>query len=321
MSTSGAQQIRFRCAIAVVGSEDNFQVFTQDTFGRIRETRCRDGKWSGGTEHDLVRQGILGSPIAAISCPREGGSDVSSSEDTTSTQVHLYYIGENNVVKEVIRDKDGKWHEGNLNRQEIKVAPYSMMAACCHRGRDRTHCRLYVQMPDNNIQEFGCDDERSGWSQMTKLGRALPGTGLACLSHSSESHNNSMSIRVFHQSEDLSLKEKFYDGRNWREGDFSISKALPRTDLAATALDNDSFRVYFIHENNHVVEMVHEGRKWQRGDFHQQCVPGSQIAALASNGKDRKIRLYFQSGKHVTAVTEWMYHREWKETKEALPPA
>ncbi|PYI18874.1 fungal fucose-specific lectin [Aspergillus violaceofuscus CBS 115571] len=308
MSNAGAQEIRFRCAIAAVGSEDNFQVYTQDTNGRIRETRFHDGQWSGGSQHDVVAQAILGSPIAAV-C-------------RTSDTVNLFFIGEDRVVREVYRDNHGRWHEGSLNRHQIKMAPYSMMAACCHRGKDTTHLRVYVQMQDNTIQELGQDDEKHGWSKMTNLGRALPGSGLACVSpRSSDSHDSAMKIRVYHQKDDLSLREKLYDGRQWKDGEFSVSQAPPRTDLAATVFHNDRIRVYFVHEDNQVMEMACDDDKWQRGGFRQQCVPGSQVAALAFSRREVQLRIFFQSGKHVTGVTEWKYEREWKQGKEALPPA
>ncbi|PYH48636.1 fucose-specific lectin FleA, partial [Aspergillus saccharolyticus JOP 1030-1] len=288
-------------AIAAVGTEESFLVYTQDTAGRIRETRCQNGQWSGGSEQDVVANAILGSPIAAIM--------------PNSDTVNLFFIGEDTEVKEVQRDSDGRWHEGSLNRNQVKVAPYSMLSVCSHRRQQNTHIRVYVQMQDNSIQELGQDDEQRGWSKMTNLGRALPGTGLA--SYIKHRPSN----RVYHQSEDLSLKEKLYDGRQWKEGEFTVSKAPPRTDLAATVFSNDHIRVYFVHEDNHVLEMAYDRGKWQRGGFREQCVPGSQVAAFAPPRQEVQLRVYFQSGKHVTAVSEWVYDRQWKLGKEALPPA
>lgn len=57
------------------------------------------------------------------------------------------------MVKETVYDHAKGWREGDMGKMEIHTAPYSMMAA--------DHCaslsggRLYVQLPDNTIQEFG----------------------------------------------------------------------------------------------------------------------------------------------------------------------
>jgi hypothetical protein len=70
--------------------------------------------------------------------------------------MHVFYLGEGNVVKQVYRDSKGKWCEGDLDREKIVVAPYAMMCACFVEGSNRS-MRVYVQMQDNNIQEFGFD--------------------------------------------------------------------------------------------------------------------------------------------------------------------
>jgi hypothetical protein len=68
--------------------------------------------------------------------------------------MHVFYIGEGNVVRQVYRDSKGKWCEGDLDRENIVVAPYAMMCACFVEGSNRS-MRVYVQMQDNSIQEFG----------------------------------------------------------------------------------------------------------------------------------------------------------------------
>jgi hypothetical protein len=113
--------------------------------------------------------------------------------------MHVFYIGEGNVVRQVYRDSKGKWCEGDLDRENIRVAPYAMMCACFVEGSNRS-MRVYVQMQDNSIQEFGFEgelsllfrwhgmevngdvlDSRRGWVKMANVCNALPGTGLACV--------------------------------------------------------------------------------------------------------------------------------------------
>ncbi|KAL4881881.1 fucose-specific lectin [Aspergillus karnatakaensis] len=183
MDNVGAQQMRFRCAIAALKQQDKniLNVYCQDINGGIREVTCENGKWSGGTERDVVAHGILGTPIVAL-----------CSENNQMT--HVFFIGERNLVRHVCRQMgssgQGQWREGDLNHENIEVAPYSMLAACCidesgqGQGQQKQHARLYCQTKDNQIQEYGCEMDNRGqrWSKMAKVCRALPGTGMACTS-------------------------------------------------------------------------------------------------------------------------------------------
>lgn len=70
--------------------------------------------------------------------------------------IHVFFIAEGNMVKEVCRDSNGRWHDGQLCKLAIKVAPYSMLSACLLAREAEYHMRVYVQMMDNTIQEYGC---------------------------------------------------------------------------------------------------------------------------------------------------------------------
>ncbi|KAL4866482.1 hypothetical protein BDV12DRAFT_199083 [Aspergillus spectabilis] len=344
MDNIGAQQMRFRCAIAAVNHEDRkiIHVYCQDTSGGIREVTCENGKWSGGTERDIIAHGILGTPIVAI-C-----NDVDQ-------MTHVFYIGERNMVRHVCRQQDfshhGEWRDGDLNHENIEVAPYSMMAACCMRGagsgNDKQQMRLYVQMKDNHIQEYGCEENRghdsgdkSGqrWRKMEKISRALPGTGMACTC-SVRGRGKENCIRLFMQDQHNNIIDHCSrDGKNWENGNMSIKQALPRTDLAATSCGENDTRVFYIDRENHVREMIMEmqsgmfsnSERWAEGHFDQPCVSGSQVAAISWSGRgsgggkgedECNIRVYFQAGHDVTAISEWMYRGRWEEGRRSLPPA
>lgn len=51
-------------------------------------------------------------------------------------------------------DKPKGWHEGNLGKKRFMTAPYSKLAACRLKGPGMT-IRVYCQMADNTIQEYG----------------------------------------------------------------------------------------------------------------------------------------------------------------------
>ena len=80
--------------------------------------------------------------------------------------IHVFFIAEGNMVKEVCRDSNGRWHDGQLSKLAIKVAPYSMLSACFLAREAEHYIRVYVQMMDNTIQEYGCNGETT----MTFLG-------------------------------------------------------------------------------------------------------------------------------------------------------
>ncbi|KAL2785009.1 fungal fucose-specific lectin [Aspergillus keveii] len=293
MSHVGAQQVRFRSAITALNNEDNVRVYSQDTSGGIREARYEKGKWTGGDEGSIVTRGILGTPIAAV-------------RQDQHQAIHLFYITEGNLVRQMHRDPRGRWQDGNLNQTNVRVAPYSMIAACHVEGANQP-LRLYVQLPDNTIQEYGSDGSDHGWSQIKNLGPALPGTGLACAV--TQGHNTS--VRLFLQDDNFAITERqSQDGQNWRNGDLSITKANPRTDLTALRCGDNEVRVYYV----------------DQGHFDQPCVPGSQVAAVSWGSRreshnDCNIRIYFQNGHQVTAITEWKYDGKWERGHQGLPPA
>ncbi|RDW76332.1 uncharacterized protein DSM5745_06324 [Aspergillus mulundensis] len=338
MSNAGAEQVRFRCAIAAVNSEENIRVYSQDIHGGIREVTCQNGQWSGGSERDIVAHGILGTPLAAVCRNR-------------NEMIHVFYIGDNNVVREVCRESDGKWHHGELDQSQIRVAPYSMLAACStggrgqHGGQGNEHeeIRLFAQMQNNEIQEFRCD-ERGRWSKQSNVGRALPGTAMDCTILQGQGQGggqNEMSMRLIYQDDNRHIMEaRCHQNKKWQAHNEIVKQALPRTDLTlVTCTDqegkgndnNVELRLYYVDHNNRMKEMVQSNQdqdNWKKGHLDEQCVAGSQVAAV-SWGKSNQcnIRVYFQHGRYVTAISEWMFRgsgkgsQKWEQGKEALPPA
>lgn len=57
-------------------------------------------------------------------------------------------------MKDMAYDKSKGWHEGNLGKKRFMTAPYSKLAACHLKGPGMT-IRVYCQMADNTIQEYG----------------------------------------------------------------------------------------------------------------------------------------------------------------------
>ncbi|KAL4905799.1 fucose-specific lectin [Aspergillus multicolor] len=341
MSNAGAEQVRFRCAIAAVNSEENIRVFSQDIKGGIREVTCQNGQWHGGSERDVIAHGILGTPLAAV-CRN------------MQEMIHVFFIGEGDVLREVCRQSDGKWHHGELDQSQIRVAPYSMLAAC-HTGQrgqnggqsnEHGEIRLFAQMQNNEIQEFCCD-ERGRWNKMSNVGRALPGTAMACtiMQGQGQGQNGNMTMKLIYQDDNMNIMEaRCNQNKKWQAHHEIVRQALPRTDLTLVCCtdnennnnnnnNNTELRLYYVDRNNRMKEMVQKCQNqnqdqdnWTKGQFDEHCVSGSQVAAVAW-GKNNQcnIRVYFQHGRYVTAISEWMCKGQgkgrWEQGKEALPPA
>ncbi|KAE8448248.1 hypothetical protein EG329_009679 [Mollisiaceae sp. DMI_Dod_QoI] len=270
--------------------------------GDIRESAYEDG-WSGGDTPLVAAK--LNSPIAATS--------------KGLTNIRLYYLSMDNKLCEFCYDSGKGWYQGALTNSGFPVAAYTSIAACFLLG-STLKLRVYAQVADNSIQEFGYDSDSNGWQKMTNLGQALTGTSIATCSYSGPA---GLSIRTYLQTPNLDLIEKAYDhGKSWYTGGFSIRQAIPRASLAVCAFNASksgvSLRVYYSGKNDVLLEKAYDG-SWYDGGFNQPCIPGSKVACIAWGSV--QIRVYFQNGTDVTAVSEWCWNGGWVAGKGALPPA
>jgi hypothetical protein len=130
--------------------------------------------------------------------------------------------------------------------------------------------------------------------------------------------------RTYLQTANLALIEMAYDnGTGWYTGGFSVPKAITRASLAAIFFNASSkgvsLRVYYSAANDVLLEKGYDGSGWYDGGFKQASIPGSKVAAIAWSNV--QIRVYFQNGAKVTAVTEWCWSGGWVAGNPALPPA
>lgn len=158
---SGANSINIRTPIAAVNYSSRLRVYFGSVTGEILEAVYESG-WKGGNA--IAKDTKVYSPIAATSL-----GELSS--------IRVYYLDSNNHLRERAYDSGRGWYDGALNAQNYQVAPYSQIAAVFLAGSGSL--RVYAQLADDTIQEFGWDN---GWSRQTNLGQALPGTSLAATS-------------------------------------------------------------------------------------------------------------------------------------------
>ncbi|KFY89265.1 hypothetical protein V498_06476 [Pseudogymnoascus sp. VKM F-4517 (FW-2822)] len=286
-NTMSASDIILNTAIAAVNNNDHLRIYTQDTNGGVRES-LYEGKWQNG--------------------------------NSSNTIIRVYTLSTDNVLTETAYSANRGWYTGDLGAKKFVVAPYSKIAAT-FLATGSLQLRVYAQLPDNTIQEYGYDSASSGWEKQTNLGSAVAGSSIATTSF----NISSLSIRTYIQTPSLSLAEHAYDSsKGWYTGAFSISSAPPRAAIAATSFSLAStiaLRVYHAAADNTLIERAYDGDGWYAGAFVQRSIPGTQAAVIAWTSEGTQLRVYFQNGTQVTGVSEWVWSNGWVKGAAAIPPA
>ncbi|KAK2811383.1 hypothetical protein FQN49_008464 [Arthroderma sp. PD_2] len=277
----------------------------------IREARF-EGHWGGGQLNDTIATAKANTSIAA------------ASDDLAI--IRVYYLTPNNTLGEAASDSEGKWYSGSLNSYNIRVAPHSKLAAAFLSGNRSPSIRIYAQLQDDSIQEFGYDAGR-GWRNLENFGPALPGTAIAAETYLARVRTSN--VRVYFQATNRHVVERVHDGGSWSDGGMVVRAAKPRTALAATSFllrpgNTRSVRVYYSTEADRILEKGTDGgNRWYDGAFQHSSIPGSQIAAVDwGNGGVFNIRVYIQDGAFKTGISEWAwFQRSWRRGTHAIPPA
>ncbi|GIJ86422.1 hypothetical protein Asppvi_005310 [Aspergillus pseudoviridinutans] len=265
-------------------------------------------------------------------------------------KIRVYTLTEGNTLQEFAYDSGSGWYNGALGSAKFQVAPYSRITAVFLAGTDALQLRIYGQKPDNTIQEYMWNGD--GWKEGTNLGAALPGTGIGATSFryteyngpsiryeppyaniNTEALTNKICAQGLVPTDDLKLVQRAYNPhKGWYPDLVTIfDKAPPRTAIAATSFGagNSSIymRIYFVNSDNTIWQVC-----WDHGKGYNDkrtitpVIQGSEVAIIswgsfASNGPD--LRLYFQNGTCVSAVSEWVWTSAHGSQlgKNALPPA
>ncbi|OBT90746.1 hypothetical protein VE02_00672 [Pseudogymnoascus sp. 03VT05] len=184
---------------------------------------------------------------------------------------------------------------------------------------DDPQLRVYAQLPDNTIQEYGYDSSSTGWVKQTNLGTAVAGSSIATTSF----NISSLSIRT--NPHPLPRRTRLRHPQrvvHWR-----LQPPLrppPRASIAVTSYPSSSgisLRVYHAAAGNTLLERAYDGDGWYAGGFVQRTVPGTQAAVISWTTEGTQLRVYFQNGTQVSGVSEWVWSGGWVRGVEAIPPA
>jgi len=295
-------EIQIRASLAAVNSGSHLRIYELDVNGGIREAQY-EGKWTGGTDKNVIGTGKLDTPVAATSI--------------ALTNIRVYYVGTDNTLKESAYDSGSGWYAGALNGKNYAVAPYSSVAAVFLGGK--TVLRVYAQVANNTIQEYCWNNDGKGWVTGSNLGPALPGSSIAATTWSDVPN-----IRVYFQDPSRKIIEKAWDGNGWYDGALSFASTEVRASLAATSWLKSSggisIRVYYSAPGDLILEKGWDSNSWYDGGFKQSSLPASKVAAITLNNSP-SLRIYLQNGTDNTAVSEFVWEGGWTPGNPALPPA
>lgn len=84
----------------------------------------------------------------------------SSSSTNFLLKIRVYYLLPNNTLGEAASDSQSRWYTGSLNQYNFQVASHSRLAAVFVPSTQRPRLRIYAQLGDNTIQEFGYDGKQ-----------------------------------------------------------------------------------------------------------------------------------------------------------------
>ncbi|KAK0477566.1 hypothetical protein IW261DRAFT_1565880 [Armillaria novae-zelandiae] len=214
-----------------------------------------DELWGGGHSKDSIFNAMLFTPSAAINL--NGGKEVSVP----------------NLLHQVCKSADSD------------IATNTSIAAI-HDGDDQggVHIRVYCQeLPSGAIKEL-CND--GYWLRGATLPDVLRGSSITAVAYSW----NGLQPRVYHQTDDLSIKEHcLNDSSGWFPGKPDFGKApgciigtkntgswgpvnkvveglKPGTQFAAAQWSNGkNMRLYYQTADDSVLEMVNDGASWVGG--------------------------------------------------------
>ncbi|KAI1409910.1 kinase-like domain-containing protein [Hypoxylon sp. FL1857] len=181
--------------IAAVGWSSERRLYFQGTDGGIRQATRKqyDSAWEGGRVEDAIAKGKLCTPIAATAWQQSGGH--------RQPMIRVYYLDENNFIRERAWDPILQWTDGALNECNIKAASFSELAVTswgdgniilCYQDDDRTIRILHGWAP------------RSEWRRGSTLKIAPVGSPLAATNFE---HLGNRGFRLYCKVEDSRFGE------------------------------------------------------------------------------------------------------------------
>ncbi|KAK0435970.1 fungal fucose-specific lectin-domain-containing protein [Armillaria borealis] len=185
----------------------------------------------------------------------------------------------------------GRWFPGELGGMKIQAATNTSIAAIQY-GDDQggVHIRMYCQeLASDAIKELYNDGY---WFRGATLPVALSGSSIAAVTYSW----NGLQLRVYYQTDDLSIKEHCLNDNSPGKLDFGKAPGcVPISALGYGTSDGGAeLHVYWRNPENQIVGTKNTGSWGPVNKVVGGLKPGIQFAAAQwSNGKN--LRLYYQT--------------------------
>ncbi|KAK5996932.1 Fucose-specific lectin-like protein [Cladobotryum mycophilum] len=240
------------------------RVYFQGVDGGIYEVAYSDEKqsWRGGQKSSQVALAKSRSPIAATAWQQSSGNGQPEVWDAitkppwyleadmaTSTQVRVYFLNEDNFLRERIWTPASGWSDGTLNDLKVEATPPSQLAVTSWGEGNTMFC---YQGVDGDVRVLNGWADQDFWMASARFSDADFGSALSICSLES---GGCRSVRLYFQEEG-SFREAAWSGvrddsRETPEGHYisqhmmEIPEKTP-TSISAVAWESDArgMRVY-----------------------------------------------------------------------------
>ncbi|KAI5810735.1 hypothetical protein BZA77DRAFT_163126 [Pyronema omphalodes] len=247
---------------------------------------------------------LNGSPVAALSFA-----------DGNGAHIRVYYQATDGSIKETFYDDHRGWALRDID--VIGKAKLNAGIACCA-WANGTQIRVYFIDNNNKICERIYEGGAAGsWHDGTLSVshdfKAAPYSQLSCIGYEEND-----TLRVYYQDTSNKLREIYFDGSRWKDGDNSLPTATPGSSISANAHKGRAVRwIYYQDTSMNPKEIQHIGGSWKNGGYAPTgtFTPGAGIsAAVYSQGDNSDLRVMSVSDDNRLRVTTFT-NKGWAGTK------
>ncbi|KAF9783828.1 fucose-specific lectin [Thelephora terrestris] len=239
-----------------------------------------NGLWSNFRHQDVV-DATPSTPLACITWMGE-------------KEIRLYYLDRQHILQEYCYSEGLGWFVGDVGKMNIRTSTNTRLSAVYfHDGEGGVNvCVYYQELGSQAIAELRNDG--GCWAKGDRLPDALDGTSIAAVALNL---NGGVSMRVYYQAEDLSLKDHCYDSdRGWYSGEWNPGRVPGGSPINALAYEINEelhLRVCWHNQQDEIVTSMNTG-SWGPITKVLGGVTSDFQFALVQWVDGKYIRLYYQ---------------------------
>ncbi|KAI0340287.1 hypothetical protein BDW22DRAFT_1379022 [Trametopsis cervina] len=280
-------------SVAVTAPKSSsLRLFYQAPSCEIFQSTQVDGKWTNEIEEPVARA-VRFTPLASINWD-------------AGKEVRLYFLDTDHKLQEYCYSEDrGSWYLGELGQLNVQASQKtSISAIACRDDKGGVQIRVYCQESGSiKIREFthdGC------WRRSAILPDALDGSSISAVTYRFQ---NQLQIRVYYQSEDLTIMEHCLNNSGWFKGEMPPEKAPGCTPISALGYSLTDggchLHVYWIDVKKRIVGTKNVGYPgWQPMQVAVTGLKSGSHFALLEWETGKHLRLFYQTAQSGNSLTE-----------------